>query len=268
MSEPTIICKATRDTFCRFGIVLIAFFGFGLYFFYDAAIGYRKANEAICSHNAFAALGEEKVGSMTEQQWNEMLATGALVRSPEGEPDIATDGDGNRFPLPPGTETTRSYPEEVRSHAAMAAGWNDCWRNYSERMHHPLSPGDHLYDEASIREQWYGGIGCMLVSLLIIALMLRTARRELSLRGDLVTAAGQQFRIADIERLDLRQWGPGFKGAAWFTVGGRRIKADGMTYGGFSKSRNEPAEQFMKAVLARYQGEIMEYEMESPQGGK
>ncbi len=259
MSEPTIICKATRDTFCRFGIVLAAFFGFGLYFFYDGAIGYRRVNEAICSHEAFAALGEEKAGAMTAAEWRDMLSRGALIPSPEGEPDIATNADGKRYPLPEGCAATRSYPEEVRDHSAMASSWNECWKAYSERMRFPLDPGDHPHDEGSIREQWYGGAGCMLVSALIIALMLRTHRRELSLRGNTITAAGHQFTIADIERIDLRQWGPGFKGAAYFTVKGRRIKADGMTYGGFSKAKGEPAEQFMQAVLARYEGDIIDY---------
>ncbi len=268
MSEPTIICKATRDTFFRFSIVLVAFFGFGLYFFYDGAIGYRHVNEAICSHEAFAALGEKKAGEMNAAQWADMLATGALVASPEGEPDIATNSEGKRYPLPVGTETTRNYPVEVYDHAAMVAGWNDCWKAYSERKRFPLDPGDHPHDEAAIREQWYGGGVCMLISALIVGLMLRTAHRELSLKGNTITAAGRQFELADIERIDLRQWGPGFKGAAYFTVGGRRIKVDGMTYGGFSKAKGEPAEQFMQALLARYNGEIIDYAKEDGQGGK
>ncbi len=268
MSELTIICKATRDTFFRFSIVLVAFFGFGLYFFYDGAIGYRQLNEAICSHEAFAALGEQKAGEMSASQWAEMLEAGALVASPPGEPDIATNSEGKRYPLPVGSEVTRSYPAELRDHAAVVTSWNECWKAYSERKRFPLEPGDHAHDEAAIREQWYGGSVCMLVSALIVGLMLRTARRELSLKGNTITAAGQQFSLADIERIDLRQWGPGFKGAAYFTVGGRRIKADGMTYGGFSKAKGEPAEQFMQAVLTRYDGEIIDYAKEDSQGSK
>lgn len=45
MQETDITCQPTRDTFVRFAIVLVAFFGFGLYFFYDGSVGYRKANE-------------------------------------------------------------------------------------------------------------------------------------------------------------------------------------------------------------------------------
>ena len=59
MIDSSIICRPTTDTFVRFGIVLLAFFGFGLYFFYDGSVGYRKANEVYFSYQAFARLGAE-----------------------------------------------------------------------------------------------------------------------------------------------------------------------------------------------------------------
>ncbi len=263
MSEQPIICKPTRDTFVRFTIVLVAFLGFGLYFFYDAAVGYRKANAAMLSYQAFARLGEAATKT-TESQWNELMVQGALIPTTEAHPNAAAGAEGQLYPLPPKLEATLGYPAEVRDHAAMTKSWSDCWMNYSTRMHYPIKPGDHPHDEGAIREQWIGGSVCLLVSLILLALTIRTSRRELSLRGSTITAAGQQFDIADIESIDLRQWSKGFKGAAWFTVKGRRIKADGMTYGGFSQAEGEPAEQFMQAVLARYQGEIIDYEHETP----
>ncbi len=262
MSEHPIICKATRDTYVRFTIVLLAFMGFGLYFFYDAAVGYRRANAAMLSYQAFARLGEESTRT-SETEWNRMMAEEVLIPTAEGMPDVALGDEGKLYPLPANHPATQGFPAEMRNHAAMVKGWNDCWMAHSTRMQYPIKPGDHPHDEGAIREQWYGGIVCMLVSVILLALTIRTSRRELSLRGSTITAAGQQFDVADIECIDLRQWGVGFKGAAYFTVKGRRIKADGMTYGGFSKEQGEPAEQFMKAVLTRYQGEIIDYEQES-----
>ncbi len=267
MSETSIICKITRDTYIRFAIVLFAFLGFGLYFFYDAAVGYRKANAAMLSYHAFAHLGEAATKS-SATQWEQLMEEGVLIRTAEGKPDCADGGDDKLYPLPPSLPATLGYPVEVRDHATMAKGWNDCWKAYSTRMHYPLKPGDHPHDEGAIREQWIGGAVCMGVSVILLALTIRTSRRELSLRGSTITAAGQQFDIAEIESIDLRQWGKGFKGAAWFTVKGRRIKADGMTYGGFSREQNEPAEQFMQAVLVRYQGDIIDYEHEEPTSAK
>ena len=59
MTNTPIICRPTRDTFVRFAVVLVAFFGFGLYFFYDGSVGYRKANEVYFSYQACARLGTE-----------------------------------------------------------------------------------------------------------------------------------------------------------------------------------------------------------------
>ena len=82
-----------------------------------------------------------------------------------------------------------------------------------------------------------------------------------------MTAAGRQFRVAEITRLDLRQWGKGFKGVAYATVNGRKVRLDGMTYGGFDPAAGQPAEAFMQALLARYQGEILEYEQNKETAG-
>lgn len=40
-----------------------------------------------------------------------------------------------------------------------------------------------------------------------------------------------------------------------------RVRLDGLTYGGFRKEDSpNNAEDFMKALLARYQGEVIDYE--------
>ena len=130
-------------------------------------------------------------------------------------------------------------------------------------MHYPVKPADHAFDTAAIREQWIAGGVCMLISVLILYLICRTARRTMQLVGSTVTAAGQQFAVSDISRLDLRQWGKGYKGIAYATVKGRKIRLDGMTYGGFDPAAGQPAEEFMQALLAQYKGEILEYEQKN-----
>ena len=260
MSQTDIICKPTRDTFVRFGIVIAALLGFALYFFYDASTGYRRQNEAICSYRAFAALGESAT-RLSPAEWEAQLAGRGLLTAQEEQGEyLFIDAAGNRYPLPATCEAIRTLPPEAKDHAAMSRSWGDCWATYSSRMHYPLKPGDHPHDEAAIREQWYAGAVVAVLGLVLLFFALRTRGRELALRGDTITAAGRSFTISDIECIDLRQWGKGFKGVAYFRVGGRRIRVDGMTYGGFSKERGEPAETFMQAVLARYKGDIVEYE--------
>ncbi len=260
MREREIICKATMDTFVRFGIVIAAILGFAVYFFYDGHIGYKKQNEAICCYRAFAGLGSA-AAQFTASGWEAELSGHGLIPTAQENGQLYALGDhGARYPLPTGCEAAQNCPPEAADHAAMSRSWSDCWAAYSKRMQYPIKPGDHPHDEAAIREQWYAGSIFTVVGLVLLGLVIRTGRRELSLRGSEVTAAGQHFDIKEIECIDLRQWGPGFKGVAYLTVRGRRIRFDGMTYGGFNREKGEPAEVLMQAILAQYQGDIIEYE--------
>ena len=259
MITAPLLCRPTRDTFVRFGIVLLAFFGFGLYFFYDGAVGYRKANEVYFSYQAFAELGKQASAGGPQ---NKSLASRPLIAAEQADGEWMVEG---KYPLPAECAAVHSTPPEAADLAAMSKSWADCWVAYTARMRFPVKPAEHAFDTAAIREQWLAGGVCMLISAALIYLMLRTRRRVMALEGDLVTAAGQQFRVAEISRLDLRQWGKGYKGVAYATVKGRKIRLDGMTYGGFDPDKNQPAEQFMQALLARYEGEILEYEQKDSQ---
>ena len=260
MVNNDIICRPTLDTFIRFGIVLAAFLGFGTYFFYDATIGYRKANEVYFSYQAFARLGDKATTSYHSDNWETERRHSPLLETRTENGELIAEEDEHIYPLPANCEAAQTCPPETCDFRAMSKSWNDCWLAYTARMKYPSQPADHPYDEAAIREQWYAGGVCMAIGAILLFLIVRTARRVMALCGDTVTAAGQTFSIADVTRLDLRQWGKGFKGIAYATVNGSKVRLDGMTYGGFDPKKGEPAEVFMKALLARYQGEILEYE--------
>lgn len=264
MADTDIICKPTADTFVRFFIVLAAFFGFGLYFFYDGFVGYWDANEVYASYHAFAKLGQE-AETMSSAQWAERVRQPLFEQQMTDNHICAVVGE-HLYPVSV-SDRLYMFPGEAMDQAAMAKSWSDCWTAYTKRLHFPIKPAEHGYDSKAIAEQYFAGIGCMLVSLFILYLIVRTARRVMALRGDEVTAAGQTFRVGDITLLDLRQWGAGYKGVAYATVNGRRIRMDGMTYGGFNKEKGEPAETLMKALLTQYKGEVLEYaQKDSSQG--
>ena len=269
MSTQDTICRPTKDTFVRFGIVLAAFLGFSLYFVYDGVIGYRHHNAVYFSYNAFVKAGQEADKKTPEEWATTYTAEAPLIEMVEREGNLcaskAADKDGEEmhyYPLPQDSSDYTCTPDELRDHAAMVKSWNDCWKAYSERMRYAIKPVEHPYDEATIREQFLAAGVCMLFSLIITYLIIRTARRRLAIEGDEFEAVGGRYKLADISRIDLRQWGPGQKGVAYFTVHGRKLRIDGMTYGGFDKKKGEPAETFMKAILAQYQGEIVDYEQE------
>ncbi len=246
----------------RFGILLVALWGFGLYFFYDAEQGYQLKNEAYFSYQAFAQ-GGEKAQQLSEAQWLSTytpytpLIDASVI---DGTLCVVNDKEGKQslYPLPAHSQSHLTTPKEFLDYQMMRKGWNDAWMSYSARMRFELKPADP-HDAASIAEQWVAGGITFALSFILLFFTIRTALRQLSINGASLTVAGQTFDIADISRIDMRQWGPGYKGSAIFTVKGKKIKADGMTYGGFEKKNDQPAERFMQAVLAQYKGEIIEY---------
>lgn len=267
MSSDAILCRATPWFLWRVLVMACLFFGFGAYFFYDGAKGYPHANEVFFTHRAFAAMGE-KIGSMSAGEWENFVDSAAMwptVRR-EGR-SYALGENGELFPMPAGAGA--AVPAVMRDYARVKeGGWFDyAWKAYSAERRFPLKPGEHPYDTTAVREQWLAGGVCMVLGLGCLLLLMRTLGRSLSWQDGVLTAAGRRFALEDIRRIDLRSWK--LKGLAFFTVetpgGLRRVRIDGMTYGGFEKSRGEPAEKFMQAVLSRYEGEIVRYEDAIPE---
>ncbi len=261
MSGSPIVCRATKDTFARFSVILIALWAFGGYFFYDASSGYSILNANYFSYNAFADASKEASQS-SAQEWAVQHQNKGLfpTQMQGGQLGVLEEEKGKMvfYPLPAACPEAEACPPEFLDHALMSKSWNDAWMQYSERMHYKLKP-QKGYDATAIQEQWFAGGICILLGLLVIYFMIRTYGRCLSIKGTDLEVAGKHFNLKEVSCIDLRQWGPGYKGCAHFTVKGKKIKADGMTYGGFNAKDGEPAEQFMKAVLSLYQGDIMEY---------
>ncbi len=267
MKQTDIICKATTDTFLRFGVVLLALLGFAIYFVYDATVGYYKKNEVYCSYKAFAELGEQATKETNAAAWKAARESTPLLPTQQVDGRPAMQVGGVWLPLPADCPAAASCPQETLDLQAMKTAWFQCWTAYTGRVGMPQEPGEKGMDAQTIFHQWVAAAGAFSLFALGMYFVLRTARRELALRGQEVTAAGMRFAVADIECIDLRQWGPGFKGVAYFTVKGKKVRVDGMTYGGFNKEKGEPAEQFMQAVLASYNGDIIEYEQTETPGG-
>lgn len=247
----------------------VMFFGFGGYFFYDAAIGYPRQNEVFFTYQGFKKAGDDFEGYRSSSGGWASHARGAVLwlgKETDGRVFVP-DEKGNACLLPEGVAAAPAWPAVLANYDVMVSGgWSAAWNVYSGEHRLPSKPGEKPHDAASIREQWIAGSVCMLFGLLCLGLLLRTMGRRMSLNGDEVCAAGRRFCVADIRLVDLRQWK--LKGLARFTVekDGRteRVRVDGMTYGGFGKEQGEPAERFMQAVLARYGGDVLVYEEAEP----
>jgi hypothetical protein len=64
-----------------------------------------------------------------------------------------------------------------------------------------------------------------------------------------------------MKTLDLRKWDTKGLALIEFTspAGDGKARIDGLTYGGFKKEQDEPAEQLMRKIRENFSGEIIEY---------
>lgn len=216
-------------------------------------------------HKAFVDAGalfdrEVSGNGASPQDW-ERTVLERTVEFPEG------------YQVPSGVDRDATpWPDVLADYRLMSApgkGWSAAWQSYSGEKRYPIKPVDHPYDASKIFEQWVAGSICMVLALVALFFLVRTRGRKMALKEGQVTAAGRVFRVDDIARLDLRRWK--MKGLAIATLnpecGGDRIRLDGLTYGGFRKEDSpNNAEDFMKALLSLYRGEVVDYE-EAPESG-
>lgn len=265
MQSDTVECKPTMWFTGRAVIMALMFLGFGMYFYYDASTGYPQKNLEFFMHKAFVDAGtlfdrEVSGKGASPQDW-ERTVLARTVEFPEGY-RIPSGMDKDEMP----------WPAVLGDYGLMSApgkGWSAAWQTYSGEMRYPFKPVDHPYDDSKIFEQWVAGTICMVLAIVALFFLVRTRGRKMALKDGKVTAAGRTFPVEDIARLDLRRWK--MKGLALVTLspeyGNARIRLDGLTYGGFRKEDSpHNAEDFMKALLSLYQGEVVDYE-EAPEAG-
>lgn len=241
---------------------MIVMFGvFAVLFYKDGKSGYREANLSYYLSGAFKQAADEftaKGSSMSAGDWAAYAA----------KQEVAVPDDPELLPV--GSELPIIWPEMLQDHAAMAEkgvsnpkGYFDAYRQQSGLA---KSPPEHSFSRQKIKEQWVVFGICL--GLLVVALffLLRTLSRKLVVDGDTFQpAGGKAVAIKDLVRLDLRKWNTKGLALAWADDGSggeRKIRIDGLTYGGFKTEDDEPAENLMRALKARFSGEIIDYEVE------
>lgn len=263
MQSETVECKPTMWFTGRAVIMALMFLGFGVYFYYDASAGYPQKNLEFFMHKTFVDAGtlfDRKVSrdGAGKEEW-ERAVFSRMVEFPES------------YQIPSGVDRKGTpWPAVLADYELMAApgkGWSSAWLAYSGEKQYPVKPVEQPYDGSKIFEQWVAGSICMALAMVALFFLIRTRNRKMALADGRVTAAGRSFRVEDIERLDLRRWK--MKGLAIATLkpecGGARVRLDGLTYGGFRKEDSpNNAEDFMKALLALYHGEVVDYEENNP----
>lgn len=266
-SSETIVCKPTPWFLLRAAVALVMFGVFSVLFYIDGSTGYRKKNESFYLQKAFQSASAEFAamnakGGLTADGWKRH-AERQTVALPE-----------DRSLLPAGLKQPMPWPVVLHDYDRMKSLQpNILWLEYS-REKKLSSKVEHAFDAGKIREQWIVFGICAGLAALAAFFLLRTLRRSISVDAEAITSQqGRRIPYKDLKTLDLRKWQT--KGLALISYDGAAgrgtIRVDGLTYGGFNKENDEPAERLMRQIRARFSGEILEYATISeaaPDGGE
>jgi hypothetical protein len=251
-----IVCKATPWFLLRAVVMLLMFGVFSILFYIDGTTGYRKKNEVYYLHKTFQIANEQfskmdTGGSLTAAAWK-AHAEKQTVAFPD---DTSVLPVSVQLPMP--------WPPILHDFERMKPlQWNILWREFTKERGMSASPSEQPYNAGKIAEQWVVFWICSGLTLVAVFILLRTINRSISVDGASVTTQfGKRVPFTDLRSLDLRKWEN--KALAFIdydgTSGKGRIRIDGLTYGGFKKENDEPAERLMRQIRANFSGEIIEY---------
>ncbi|MDX1679646.1 MAG: hypothetical protein R3242_02845 [Akkermansiaceae bacterium] len=229
---------------------------FAVLFYRDGSTGYREKNLVYYLHAAFEP-ASRKFSEMNADQkldpasWEE-YASAQRVEMPEDTSILPADAE---LPL--------SWPEPLRDYDRMKGlQWKKLWQDYSAAKGLDIYPPEKPYDSRSIRAQWIVFYICVALSVVVLFFLVRTLLRKVIADEEiLVTADGRRIAYSDMHQLDLRRWyTKGIAHIAYENSAGKgRARIDGLTYGGFSKENDQPAERLMERIRSKFSGELIEY---------
>jgi hypothetical protein len=254
-SSETIVCKPTPWFLLRAAVMVVMFGVFAVLFYIDGSTGYRKKNESYYLRKTFQVANDgfktmNSSDTLTAAEWQRHAATQA-VEFPD-----------DRSVLPATIKLPMPWPAILHDYDRMKPlQWNILWREYSKERGLNASV-EEPYDAQKIKEQWVVFGICSVLALIAAFFLLRTIRRTISADEEAVTTQqGKRIPYTDLKSLDLRKWET--KGLAFIDYDGAagkgKIRIDGLTYGGFKKEHDEPAERLMRRIRAHFSGEIIEY---------
>ncbi len=259
-----IICKPTPWFLLRAGVIFAMFGVFSVLFYIDGTTGYRKKNFEYYLHATFekATSTFSKMDAetpLTEESWRE-FASRQTVDFPQDPALLPAD---TRLPMP--------WPEVLTDYARVKTlQHNHLWLDYSEKNQLDEKPVEKPFDAGKIQEQIHVLYICLALSAITLFFLIRTIRRSI-IADELVltTAEGKSIPYDSMRVLDLRKWST--KGIAFIEhetpAGMKRSRIDGLTYGGFSQDKNQPAEQLMRQIRNNFTGEIIDYAVEEKSEG-
>lgn len=241
--------------------MLLMFGVFSVMFFADGKWGYREKNLAYHVSKAFeGAIGDFKAkqGELGPEAWR-VYAQRQTVDLPE-DPAL----------LPEDTPRPMPWPEILHDYERMKASLeqqpNPLFDEYRLAAGIRKEAPEKDFSAQKIFEQWVVFWICLTLTFGALVMLLRTIRRSVAIDDEaLYPAGGGRIPFGELVRLDLRKWGTKGLAFVWARTasgGERKLRIDGLTYGGFKVEQGEPAERLMTRLRENFSGEVIEYVIE------
>ncbi|MCW1887811.1 hypothetical protein OKA04_23940 [Luteolibacter flavescens] len=272
MSE-RIVCKPTPWFLLRAAAMLLMFGIFSVLFFRDGKWGYREQNLSYHMSKAFEKATTEfkaKKDSLTPEAWRAYAEKQVI----DFIPLTKDESEKTPVPVPEGTPVPMPWPAILHDYEAVNASLGQeqgkLFNDYRQQADIKKAPPEKDFPERKVQEQWVVFWICLVLTAGAAAVLLRTLGRKMVIDDEgFYPASGGKFAFADLARLDLRKWDTKGLAFAWAKTpsgGEKKLRIDGLTYGGFKKEDDEPAERLMRRLKEKFSGELIEYvtEVEEP----
>ncbi len=161
-----ITCPITPWYTKRMSLMTVMFVGFGLYFFYDGAIGYPKKNKIFKAHEEFTAIQDEKEAFLKEEG-NTNVEWAEVVKE-------------------------KGYPAQSE------------WTDYAAVNGWPEEPPEKHYSTSD--QFFFGGLCLVIGLMVLTTLILNRKRILRADAASFYTPKGQEVRFATAYRVDKRKW--------------------------------------------------------------
>ena len=269
-----IVCKPTPWFLLRAAAMLLMFGVFAVMFYVDGKWGYREKNLSFFVSKAFERATQEfslKKDQLSPEDWRAYAEKQTIDFVHRGADDEA----GEVVPVPEGTPVPMPWPPVLHDHAALKASLDQqpgkLFNDYRLEADIKKEAPENAFPARKIFEQWVVFWVCLVLAIAAVFVLLRTIRRCIAIDGEaLYPAGGGKVPFGHMTRLDLRKWetkGLAFVWARTATGEECKLTIDGLTYGGFKKEQDQPAERLMVRLRENFSGELIEYVIEPADPG-
>jgi hypothetical protein len=264
-----IVCKPTPWFLLRAAAMLLMFGIFTVLFFVDGKWGYREKNLSFFVSKAFEQATQDfkqKKDQISPEEWRAF----AEKQEIEFVHRSGDDEEGEVVPIPEGTPVPLPWPTVLHDYDALKSSLDQqpgkLFDDYRLAANIKKDAPDNAFPARKITEQWVVFWICLVLTIGAVFVLLRTIGRSIAIDSEaFYPVGGDKVPFADLVRLDLRKWdtkGLAFAWAKTAAGGERKLRIDGLTYGGFKKEQDEPAERLMVRLRENFSGEVIEYVIE------